>query len=150
MHWHNSGGTLLVVSAVELMMQGNCAMACAYAAFTGRVEWFQKFLADAETAGFQEMALEMAFGLNSMGTSILTLAKAGAEAAGIDTSTDESLTKLYVQLATGKDADGLGETRAQIVEVVEQQISVVAALAYSNWAGLEECAAALIEAAQAS
>ena len=53
MHWHNSGGTLLVVSAVELMMQGNCAMACAYAAFTGRVEWFQKFLADAETAGFE-------------------------------------------------------------------------------------------------
>ena len=133
-------------------MQGNCAMACAYSAFTGRVKWFQKFLADAETAGVQEMALEMAFAFNSMATSILTLAKAGAEAAGIDTSTDESLTKLYVQLATGKDADGLGETRAQIlvVEVVEQEISVVAALAYSNWAGLEECAAALIEAAQAS
>jgi hypothetical protein len=126
----------------DFMMGGNSCMACAYAAFTGRVRWFKEFWEDAGDA-----ARETAEMLNSTGVELLEVIKDGATAAGIDASTNAALSSLYLKLASDTDGDGendgLDDLRQAVLEIETMDgndITLLAALTNSDWDGIAECA----------
>lgn len=68
---------------------------------------------------------------------------------GIDVSTDAALSSLYLQLASDTDGhgenDGLDDLRQAVVEILDgsgstDDITVLAAVANSDWDGIAECA----------
>ena len=121
----------------DFMMEGNSCMACSFAAFTGRVKWFKELWEDA--------ARDTAEMLSSMGANILEAIKDGGTSAGIDVSTDAALSSLYLKLASDTDGDGendgLDDLRQAVVEILDgNDITLLAAIANSDWDGIAECA----------